>query len=177
MKRILCTVAILMVASMAFAGTASDTSSMTPQQAMAAMANCPVCSVWMTDPALGPNLRHNVFATKDGYVETLMDSDPSTMASFNKCAAECEKRAASVPSMSAEQKAKLCPLCQGHMAFMGVKGVSVENFNADLGLITVGSATTPEGVKAMHEYVTKSHNFGELLSKAEMGAEPMKSKM
>jgi hypothetical protein len=179
MKRILFTIAAMMVATMAFAGTASKTSDMTPQQAMATMGSCPVCSVWMTEPALGPNIRHSVFATKSGYVETLMTADQSTMPAFEKCAAECEKRAATIPTMAKDQKDKLCPLCSGQMAFMSRTDVTVETFKTEMGLLSVASATTPDGVKALHEYARTSEEFGRLLSKAgaEMSKEPMKSKM
>lgn len=179
MKRILCTVAAMMVATAAFAGAAPKTSDMTPQQAMAAMGSCPVCSVWMTEPALGPNIRHSVFATKSGYVETLMTADQGTMPAFEKCAAECEKRAAALPTMAQEEKAKLCPLCSGHMTFMSRTDVTVETFKTEMGLVSVASATTPDGVKALHDYAKTSEEFGLLLSKAgaEMSKEPMKSKM
>ena len=47
----------------AFAGT----STMTPQQAMQATMNCPVCSAWTPDVSM--NIRYDVFMTKNGYVE------------------------------------------------------------------------------------------------------------
>jgi hypothetical protein len=168
-----------MVATAAFAGTPAKMGDMTPQQAMASMSNCPVCSVWMTDPALGPTLRHNVFATKTGYVEMLATADAAMVPSFDKCAMECEKRAEGIPSMSKDQKDKLCPLCIGQMTFMGRADVTVENFKTDSGMIAVASASTPEGIKVLHDYAASSKAFGDKMSQAgtEMGKEPAKSKM
>ncbi len=179
MKRVLCTFAAIMVATMAFAGTESKTDTMTPQQAMDKMMNCPVCSAWMMDPALGPTIRHSVFPTKTGYVETLATVDQSMMPSFEKSEAECMKRAATIPTMAADQKAKLCPLCIGHTKFMDRKDVTVENFNTDVGVVTVASASTPEGVKALHDYAMSAQKFGALVAQAsmEMNKGEMKSKM
>ncbi len=179
MKRILCTVAALMLATVAMAGTASKTDTMTPAEAMGKMMNCPVCSAWMMDPAIGPNIRHAVYPTKNGYVETMMTADESTMPSFEKAEAECERRAATIPTMTQDQKDTLCPLCVGHMTFMGRKDVTVENFKTPDGWVTVASATTPDGVKALHDYAATSKNFSDLLSQAgaDMSKEPMKSKM
>lgn len=179
MIRILCTVAALMVATSAFAGDMAKIDQMTPEQAWAAMTNCPVCSVWMNEPALGPTLHHNVFATKNGYVETLVTADASMMPAFNKCAAECEKRAATVPSMSKEQKDKLCPMCIGHMKFMDRKDVTVEHFKTDTGFITVATGSAPDGVKALQDYAAASKSFGDKMAEAgaKMSKEPMKSKM
>ncbi|MDH4038509.1 MAG: hypothetical protein OEX18_10735 [Candidatus Krumholzibacteria bacterium] len=181
MKRILCTVAALMVATAAFAGTASNSSmeDMTPQQAMGAMMNCPVCSVWMSDPALGPTLHHSVFATKTGYIETLYTADAAMIPAFNKCEAECQKRAEGIPGMTKEQKASLCPLCTGQMTFRGRSDVSVEEFQTDNGFIVVGSSNTPDGIKALHNYAASSKAFGEKMSQAgaEMSKEPQKAKM
>ncbi len=179
MKRVICTVAALMVASIAVAGTAPKMDKMTPQQAMETMSNCPVCSVWMQEPALGPTIRHNAFTTKTGYVETVMTADQNMMPVFAKSVAECDKRVAGMATMTPEQKDKLCPLCIGHMSFMSRKDVTVEKFNTDLGMVVVASASSPEGVKALHEYAANSKQFSELMAKAgkEMGKEPMKSKM
>jgi len=179
MKRVLCTVAALTVATIAFAGTESKMETMTPQQAMDKMVNCPVCSAFMVDPALGSTVRHSVYPTKTGYVETLATVDQAMMPSFEKAEAECVKRAGTIPTMAADQKAKLCPLCTGQMKFMDRKDVTVENFKTDVGVVTVASASTPEGVKALHDYATTAQNFGSLVAKAgmEMGKEPMKSKM
>ncbi len=185
MKRVLCTIAALMVATSAFAGDpakkmGASMDAMTPDQAMSAMANCPVCSVWMKDPALGPTMRHSVFATKTGYVEMLSTADPAMIPSFEKCAAECETRAHGIANMSKEQKDKLCPLCMGQMKFMGRSDVTVENFKTDSGFVAVASSNTAEGVKALHEYAATSKAFGEKMAQAgeAMGKkEPMKSKM
>jgi hypothetical protein len=179
MKRVLCTVAALMVATAAFAGTAPKMDEMTPEQAMAAMTNCPVCSVWMTDPALGPTIRHNIFATKTGYVEMLSTADAAMVPAFDKCAMECEKRAEGIPAMSKDQKAMLCPLCNGQMAVHGRADVTFENFKTDSGVMTVASSSTPDGVKALHGYAASSKAFGEKMAQAgtAMGKEPMKSKM
>ncbi|HEX5132716.1 MAG TPA: hypothetical protein VFX92_09540 [Candidatus Krumholzibacteria bacterium] len=179
MKRVFCTAVALMIATVAFAGTTANLDNMTPQQAMDKMTNCPVCSAFMVDPALGPTIRHSVFATKTGYVETMMTADAGMMPSFKKAEAECERRAGTIPTMTQAEKDKLCPICTGRMAFMGRADAAVENFNTDMGVITVASSNTPEGVKALHDYAATSEHFGGLLAKAgmDMGKEPMKSKM
>jgi hypothetical protein len=180
MKRVLCTVAAIMVATTAFAGTASQKGDdVTPQQAMEKMVNCPVCSVWMTEPAVGASIRHSINPTKTGYVETLLTNNESMMPAFAKTAAECEKRAAGIPSMSQDQKDKLCPICIGQMKLMGRSDVTFENFNTPMGVMMVASSNTPEGLKALHDYAAASKRFGEKMAQAgkEMGKEPMKSKM
>ena len=179
MKRVLCTVAAIMLATTAFAGTGSKTDDMTPQQAMEKMTNCPVCSVWMADPALGASIRHGVGATKSGYAEVLMTNNESMMPAFMKTAAECEKRAAGIPTMAQDQKDKLCPMCVGHMTLMGRDDVTFENIPTPMGIMMVGTASTPDGVKAMHDYAASSKAFGDKMAQAgmEKAKEPMKSKM
>lgn len=179
MKRVLCTLAAVLVAVSAFAGTDAKMDTMTPQQAMASMSNCPVCSVWMQDPALGPTIRHSMFATKNGYVEMLSTADAAMIPSFQKADAECEKRAAGIGAMAADQKAKLCPLCSGMVKFMGRSDVTLENFKTDMGVITVASSNTPDGVKALHDYATMNKAFGDKLAQAGemMSKEPAKAKM
>ena len=173
MMRVLCTVAVLMLATTAFAGT-----DMTPQQAMEMTMNCPICSAWT--PEVSQNIRYDIFVTKDGYVESFMNAKDSMADAFNKCAAECEKRAASVPTMSAEQKAKLCPFCQAKMGLMSQKDIVLENFKTHTGWITVATATSPAGQKTASEYAAKMKAQSDLLEEAakEMGKpETMKGKM
>jgi len=172
MKRVLCTVALLMLATAAFAGD------LTPQQAMEKMMNCPVCSAWTPDVSM--NIRYDIFSTKDGYVESFMNANEAMADQFNKCAAECEKRAATIPTMSAEEKAKLCPFCQARMALMMQKDVSTQNFNAHNGMIMVGMASSPDGQKAAAAYVTAMKTQADLVEQAAMSMgkpETMKSKM
>jgi hypothetical protein len=178
MKRVLCTLAaIAAITSAAFAGD-MNVDKMTPEQAMGAMVNCPVCSVWMTEPALAPTLRHSINMTKNGYVETLSTVDASQMAAFEKCATECDKRAKSIPTMSAEEKAKLCPICIGQTKFMGNKDVTVEHFMTPTGMVAVGSAASPDAVKQLHGYAKMNTEFGEKMAAAmKAPKEPMKSKM
>jgi len=179
MKRVLCTVAVLLVAVSAFAGTAAKMDDMTPQQAWSALTNCPVCSAWMQDPALGPTIQHSIFATKTGYVETMSTADAAMVPSFMKADAECQTRAASIGSMAAEEKAKLCPICSGMMKFMGRSDVTMENFKTDMGVITVASSNTAEGLKALHDYAAMNEAFSQKLSKAGemMSKDPAKAKM
>jgi len=177
MKSILCTVAALMVASAAFAGSGE----MTPQQAMEKMMNCPVCSVWNTEPTLGPTMRYSITPTKTGYVESLVTADESMKPAFDKCAAECEKRAAGIPSMSDEDKGKLCAFCIGQVKLMGNKDVTVEHVSTPMGLVMVATATTPAGVQAAHEYAANAKKQSDLMQQAahEMHGkkEVMKGKM
>lgn len=173
MKRVLCTVAVLMLATAAFAGSA-----LTPQQAMEKTMNCPVCSAWTPD--VSQNIRYDVFPTKNGYIESFMNANEATMEAFNKCAAECEKRAAGIPTMSADQKAKLCPFCTAHMGIMGQKDLVMENFKTHTGWVTVATATTPAAQKVATEYAANMKAHCDLLEAAgkEMGkSETMKSKM
>ena len=174
MMRILCTVAALMLATVAFAGS----SDMTPQMAMEKVMNCPVCSAWTPD--VSQNIRCDIFTTKNGYIESFMNSNESMAPAFETCAAECEKRIGSVASMTAEQKAKLCPFCQARVKLMGQKDVTLENFKTHMGWITVGSSTTPAGQKALAEYAAASKQQLDLMEAAmkEMAnPETMKSKM
>lgn len=174
MKRVLCTVAMLVLATAAFAG-----SEMTPQQAMEKTMNCPVCSAWTPDVA--QNIRYDVFVTKSGgYVESFMNANEAMSAQFDKCAAECEKRAATIPTMSADQKAKLCGMCQARAAIMGQKDITIENFEAHDGWIAVATATSPAGQKAVKEYASSMKSYCDLLDAAAMDMgkpETMKSKM
>jgi hypothetical protein len=179
MKRVLCTVAMLLIAAPALAGSTSKADDMTPQQAWEKMTNCPVCSVWMTEPALGPTIRHSVNATNAGYVETLMTADEKMVPAFQKTAAECEKRAAGIASMTPEQKDKLCPICVGQVKLMGRSDVTFEHFMTPLGMMTVATSSSTEGKKALHDYAAASKSFGDKMAKAgaDMSKEPMKSKM
>ncbi len=176
MKRVLCTVAALMIATVAFAGSVSD---MTPQQAMEKAMNCPVCSAFGADPALGPTLRCDTLPTKAGYVEVFGTTDEKMVASFEKAHMECESRCMSIPTMTAEQKAKLCDCCKGMTALMSRKDVSFEGGKTDMGWVTVASASTPDGVKALHDYAAMVQEVSTKLAQAamEMSKEPMKSKM
>ena len=174
MMRILCTVAALMLATVAFAGTGD----MTPQMAMEQVMNCPVCSAWTPD--VSQNIRYNIFTTKSGYVESFMNSNEAVAPAFEKCAAECEKRMASIPTMTPEQKGKLCPMCQAHMQLMGQKDVTMENFKTHTGWITVASSTSAAGQKAVSEYAASMKKQSDLMEAAakEMGKpEVMKIKM
>ena len=173
MMRVLCTVAVLMLATAAFAG-----STMTPQQAMQVTMNCPVCSAWTPD--VSQNIRYDIYTTKNGTIETFMNADASTMDAFNKCAAECQKRAEGIPTMSADQKAKLCPLCTARVGVMSNKDVVIEHFKTHTGFVTVATTTTPAGQKALQEYAAQMKGHSDLLEAAakEMGKpETMKSKM
>lgn len=173
MKRVLCTVALLMLATAAFAGSA-----MTPKQAMEATMNCPVCSAWT--PEVSQNIRYDIFTTKNGYIESFMNANEAMSDQFNASAAECEKRAAAIPTMSADQKAKLCPFCQARMGLMSQKDIVLENFKTHNGWITVATATTPDGQKATMEYAKGMKTQADMLEAAakEMGKpEVMKGKM
>jgi hypothetical protein len=176
MKRVLCTVAAIMLATAAFAGNVSD---LTPQQAMDKAMNCPVCSAFGADPALGPTLRCDIQPTKAGYVQVFGTADEKMVASFEKAHADCESRCMSIPTMTAEQKAKLCDCCNGMTALMSRKDVTFEGGKTTMGWVTVASASTPEGVKALHDYAAMEKEISGKLAQAsmEMSKEPVKSKM
>lgn len=161
MKRVLCTVAMLMLATAAFAGD------MTPQQAMEKVMNCPVCSAWGMDPTVGPTIRYDISTTKTGFIEVMQTSNEAMKPAFDKCAAECEKRAAGIPTMSAEDKAKLCPFCVAHVT-IDRKDVTYENAPTALGMVRVASSTTPEGVKALHDYAATCKKQSEMMHQASM---------
>lgn len=174
MKRVLCTVAALMLATAAFAVAGA----LTPQQAMEKTMNCPVCSAWTPD--VSQNIRYDIFMTKTGYVESFMNANESTADAFAKCAADCEKRAATIPTMSADQKAKLCGFCEARAGLMSQKDVTLENFQAHNGWITVATYSSPSGQKALTEYATAMKTQADLMEAAakEMGKpEVMKGKM
>jgi len=158
--RALCMLAVLMIATAVVAGE------MTPQQAMEKTMNCPVCSVWGKDPAISMNMRYDIVQTKNGYVETMMTADEKMMPEFEKCAAECEKRAAGIPSMSKEQKDMLCPFCVGQMKMADRKDLSFEMHQIHMGWVTVASSATPEGVEALHGYAMKAKKHADLLAQA-----------
>jgi hypothetical protein len=162
MKRILCTVAALMIATAAFAGT-----DMTPQQAMEKAMNCPVCSAWGMEPALGPTLRYDVATTKSGFIEVFQTTNEAMKPAFDKAAAECEKRAAGIPTMSAADKAKLCPFCVAHMS-IDRKDVMFDQANTSLGTVNVASSTTPDGIKALHDYAAACKKQSDLMHQASM---------
>jgi hypothetical protein len=171
MKRVLlCTVAVLMLASVAFAA-----GEMTPQQAMEKVMNCPVCSAW--NP-VAQNIRYDIFTTKNGTVESFMNAG-ADQATWDACSADCSKRMASISTMSADQKAKLCPFCMAHMSLSGQKDVSVQNFQAKTGWISVATASTPAGQKALTDYAMSMKNTSSLLETAAKDMKPaeMKSKM
>lgn len=174
MKRVLCTVAMLVLATAAFAG-----SELTPQQAMEKAMNCPVCSAWGVEPALGPTIRYNVATTKTGFIEVMQTSNEAMKPAFDKAAAECEKRAAGIATMSADEKAKLCPFCVAHMT-IDRKDVTFDDAQTALGMVRVASSTTPEGTKALHAYAAACQKQSDLMheaSKAMQQGQVQKAKM
>ncbi len=175
MMRMLAAAALLVVATSAIASPEGTT----PQQAMEKMMNCPVCSAWSAEPALGPTMRYSIETTKTGYIETLSTADESMKPAFDKCAAECEKRAAGISSMSADEKGKLCAFCVGHMQLMGRKDLSFENVKSPLGIVTVATSTSPDGVKALHSYAAAAQKQADMMAEAHKGMQSgtMKSKM
>jgi hypothetical protein len=160
--------AVLALATAALAGTGE----MTPQQAMEKMMNCPVCSAWSTEPGVTDNIRYDIIQTKNGYVETFMTADEKMMPAFEKCGAECEKRMAAIPTMDKEQKDKLCPFCVGHIKLSSRTDLEFEMHKTHMGWVSVASATTPDGVKALHGYAAKAKKHADLLAQA--GAEMSK---
>lgn len=176
MKRVLCTVAALMIATAAFAGSQGE---LTPQQAMEKAMNCPVCSAWGVEPALGPTIRYDVATTKMGFIEVMQTANEAMKPAFDKAAADCEKRAAGIAAMSADEKAKLCPFCVAHMT-IDRKDVSFDNASTALGMVRVASSTTPEGVKALHAYAAACKKQSDLMhqaSKEMHGKDVQKAKM
>ncbi|HET6348086.1 MAG TPA: hypothetical protein VFH88_03290 [Candidatus Krumholzibacteria bacterium] len=172
MKRVLlCTIAVLMLAGLAVA--AGD---MTPQQVMDKVMNCPVCSAW--NP-VAQNIRYDIFSTKTGTIESFVNANAAEQDKWDACAVDCEKRMEGVPSMTADQKAMLCPMCQARMGLMSTKDVSVQNFKTHTGFITVSTWTSPAGQKALNEYATSMKNTSEMLEAAAKAMDPgtMKSKM
>jgi hypothetical protein len=173
MKRVLCTVAVLALATAAFAG-----STLTPQQAMEKTMNCPVCSAWTPD--VSQYIRYDIHPTKNGYVETFMCANESALDGFAKCAAECEKRAATIPTMSADQQAKLCPFCTARMGLMSNKDIVMEGYKTHMGMVSIGTSSSPAGQKAASEYAAAMKAQADLMEAAarEMAKpETMKGKM
>ena len=160
MKRVMCTFAVLLIAVAAFAGT-----ELTPQQAMEKTMNCPVCSAFNVEPALGPTLRYDITPTKTGFIETMQTSNEAMKPAFDKAAAECEKRAAGIPTMTAEQKAKLCPFCVAHTQ-LDRKDLTFDQASTALGMVNVASSSTPDGVKALHDYAAACKKQSDLLHQA-----------
>lgn len=173
MKRVLlCTLAVLMLASLAFA--AGET--MTPQQAMDKVMNCPVCSAW--NP-VAQNIRYDIFTTKNGTVETFMNAG-ADQKTWDACSADCSKRMAGIATMSAADKAKLCPFCMAHMNLASSKDVMTQNFQSHTGWVTVATWSTPAGQKALTDYAMSMKNTSQLLETAAMSMKPadaQKSKM
>jgi len=171
MKRVLlCTVAVLMLASIAFAA-----GEMTPQQAMEKVMNCPVCSAW--NP-VALNIRYDIFTTKTGTIETFMNAG-ADQAAWDAASADCEKRMATVPTMTAEQKAKLCPFCMAHMNLTSAKDVTIQNYKAHTGYVTTATWNTPAGQKAVTDYATSMKSTSQMLETAAKDMKPadMKGKM
>jgi len=171
MKRVLlCTVAVLMLASIAFAA-----GEMTPQQAMEKVMNCPVCSAW--NP-VAQNIRYDIFTTKTGTIETFMNAG-ADQAAWDAASADCEKRMATVPTMTAEQKAKLCPFCMAHMNLTSAKDVTIQNYKAHTGYVTTATWNTPAGQKAVTDYATSMKSTSQMLETAANDMKPadMKGKM
>jgi len=171
MKRVLlCTVAVLMLASIAFAA-----GEMTPQQAMEKVMNCPVCSAW--NP-VAQNIRYDIVTTKTGTIETFMNAG-ADQAAWDAASADCEKRMATVPTMTAEQKAKLCPFCMAHMNLTNAKDVTIQNYKAHTGYVTTATWNTPAGQKAVTDYATSMKSTSQMLETAAKDMKPadMKGKM
>jgi hypothetical protein len=161
MKRVLCTVAFLLIATAVFAGD------LTPQQAMEKTMNCPVCSVWGKDPAVSSNIRYDITPTKNGFIETFLIADEKLMPQAEKLEAECEQRAAGIPTMSAADKAKLCPFCVAHMT-IDRKDITFNDAKTHLGWVRVASSSTPDGTKALTDYAAACQKQSSLMEQAAM---------
>jgi hypothetical protein len=107
-------------------------------------------------------------------------NDGADATEWDKAAAECEKRMATVPTMSADQKAKLCPFCMAHMTVMDQKDITMENYKTHTGWVTIATSTSPAGQKALNEYAASMKGTSGLLEAAAKDMakpETMKSKM
>lgn len=164
MKKIgLVALAIALIAAVAFAGD------MTPEQAMQKMMNCEACKPMNDYPELGPNIRFDMVETDNGFVSTFMMADESVMPAYHECEKKCEEtRAKAMKFTDEEAQQKLCPFCLGMRKVMARKDVTVNNYPASLGGITVATARTPEGVKALHDYAKMAKETSHLLEQAAM---------
>jgi len=100
-------------------------------------------------------------------------------AAWDAASADCEKRMATVPTMTAEQKAKLCPFCMAHMNLTSAKDVTIQNYKAHTGYVTTATWNTPAGQKAVTDYATSMKSTSQMLETAAKDMKPadMKGKM
>jgi hypothetical protein len=144
---------------------------MTAQQVMDKQMNCPACKPFADQPQVMSNIRYNMFPTKTGFASTFMMADATVMPAYRECEKKCQAIQAELGKMSdADAKEKLCPFCYGMKGVTGRKDVSIEMFPAELGTVTVATATTPEGTKALHDYAKMAQETSMLLSQAMMDA-------
>lgn len=164
MKKIaIVALAVALVAAVAYAGD------MTPEQAMQKMMNCEACRPMNDYPQLGPNIRFDMVETDNGFVSTFMIADESVMPAYHECEQKCqETRAKAMKFTDEEAQQKLCPFCQGMRKVMARKDVQVSEYPTTLGDVTVATASSPEGVQALHDYAKMAKETSQLLKQAAM---------
>ncbi|GAB4315234.1 MAG: hypothetical protein Kow0074_02710 [Candidatus Zixiibacteriota bacterium] len=164
MKRI--GLALLAVAALCAVAVAGD---MTPEQAMEKMMKCEACKPMNEYPQLGPNIRFDMIETDDGFVSTFMMADESLMPSYKECEKKCEvTRMAAMKMTDAEAEEKLCPFCLGMRKVMARDDVKVSTHATALGSVTIATASTAEGTKALHDYAKMAEETSSLLAEATM---------
>ncbi|MEW5702455.1 MAG: hypothetical protein AB1792_09520 [Candidatus Zixiibacteriota bacterium] len=135
-------------------GTLVTAGAMTPGELTTKVANCPSCKAMVNYPELGPSIRADVFETANGYVSTFLMADAKLLPTCAKWEKDCEAAMADGAKLPpAEFDKTFCPVCTGMAKLMARKDVKIEQFNGSMGKIAVASATTKEGVDALHAYV------------------------
>jgi hypothetical protein len=156
--------AVVMIALFSAVAVAGD---MTPEMAMQKMMNCEACKPMMEYPQLGPNIRFDVIETDNGFVSTFMMADESVMPAYKECEKKCEAtRKAAMTLTDEEAKEKLCPFCVGMRKVMAREDVKVNNYPTSMGSVTVATASSDEGTKALHDYAKMSKETSALLDEA-----------
>ena len=152
------------VVALATVATAAD---MTPQQAMDKMMNCVACKPMNDYPQLAPNIRFDIQDTKTGFISSFLMADEKVMPAFAECEKKCEVARAEAMKLSDEEAAtKLCPFCVGMRKVMARSDVAMENVGVSLGKVMVATASTAEGVSALHDYAIMARETSALLDKA-----------
>ena len=160
---------LFVAAAVVALGTVATAADMTPQQAMDKMMNCVACKPMNDYPQIAPNIRYDIQDTKTGFVSSFLMADEKVMPAFAECEKKCEvARAEAMKLTDEEAETKLCPFCVGMRKVMARSDVAMENVGVSLGKVMVASASTPEGVSALHDYAMMARETSALLDKAAM---------
>jgi len=148
----------------------------TPAEALERVMKCHACAPLAEYPDLAGNIRYDIFDTVNGFVSSMMVNDEALAKQLAECNEKRKFARASATMIPADQRRdKLCAFCSGLFALMERSDVTIQNFDAKLGTVSVATSSTDEGVWAIHQYVEDAKRTAALIDRATAEAKGKKS--